>query len=104
MAYCEIHRDAEKEADDYIEKKLKAQMQKYDENKQERITKRLAKTRAIHASMENILTGCALKDLALDCTWNEESENCLRFACCFVQEQMSSLLSAPSSASKLAVT
>lgn len=104
MAYCEIHRDAEKEADDYIEKKLKAQMQKYDENKQERITKRLAKTRAIHASMENVLMGCALKDLALDCTWNEESENCLRFACCFVQEQMSSLLSAPSSASKLAVT
>lgn len=102
--YCEIHDAAEKAADEYQKRKLEEQMQKYDENRQERIQKRLTKIRAIHASVENALTDCPLKDLALACTWNNESENCLSFTCFFTQETMRFLLSAPSSASKSAVS
>jgi hypothetical protein len=95
---------AEKEADDYQEKKEKELFQKYDESRQERIAKRLTKLRTLHSQMNDILADCPMKDLALECTWDEESERCLlSFSCFFVQESMSALLSAPSYANKSAV-
>ncbi|KAK1737065.1 hypothetical protein QTG54_011932 [Skeletonema marinoi] len=105
VAYTEIYEAAEKEADDYQEKKEKEQMQKYDESRQERITKRLTKLRGVHAQMVDIMKECPMKDLAMECSWNEESErNLLKFECAFVQSTMSDLLSAPSNASKSAVS
>jgi len=104
-AYSEIYKAAEKEADDYQEKKEKEQMQKYDECRQERIAKRLTKLRSVYAQMVDIMEDCPMKDLALECTWDEESErNILKFACFFVQEKMSVLLNAPSYATKTAVS
>lgn len=103
-AYSEIYKAAEKEAEDYQEKKEKERMQQYDENRQERIAKRLTKLRAVHAQMLDKMEDCPMKDLAMECTWDEESErNILKFSCHFVQEKMSCLLSAPSYANKSAV-
>lgn len=104
-AYSEIYDAAEKEADDYVEKKLKEQLQKSDECRQERIAKRLTKLRAVHAQMVEIMEDCPMKELAMECTWNEETErNILKFECYFVQQSMSTMISAPSYANKSAVS
>jgi len=101
-AYSEIYNAAEKEADDYVAQKLKEQMQKSDECRQERIAKRLTKLRAVHAQMIGIMGDFPL---AMECTWNEESERqILKFECFYVQQSMSTLISAPSYANKNAVS
>lgn len=104
-AYSEIYEAAEKEADDYVEQKLKEQLQKSDECRQERIAKRLTKLRVVHSQMVEIMEDCPMKELAMECNWNEESErNILKFECFFVQQSMSSMISAPSYANKSAVS
>ena len=81
-AFHEMFENAEKEADEYVERALELDQQKYRERREERIAKRMTRIRSIYESLEDSLDDCPLKDLALDCTWLEVS---LGDICYFVQ-------------------
>lgn len=128
-AYHEMHENAEKEADDIVAAALEKDAQKYEERRQERIAKRMTRIRSIYDSLEDMLDGCPLRELALDCQWLEVSkrgetlrtrlgvlfdvysysclsrfqpkgdERCIKFKCHMVEETLSTIISAPSSAS-----
>ena len=72
-AFHEMFETAEKEADEYVERALELDQQKYKERREERIAKRMTRIRSIYESLEDSLDDCPLKDLALDCTWLEVS-------------------------------
>ena len=72
-AFHEMFENAEKEADEYVERALELDQQKYRERREERIAKRMTRIRSIYESLEDSLDDCPLKDLALDCTWLEVS-------------------------------
>ena len=98
--YSVWYDSAEKDVVNYQEKKTKEIMQKHDESRQERNSKRLLKLRALKAQLDEGLADCQMKDLVLRCTWQEEGHSSLRFGCNVVQQTLSSLLTAPSYVNK----
>jgi len=102
-AYQEIWENAEKEADDYVDAAVEKDQEKFRERRKERITKRMTRIRSIYTSLEEILDDCALKDLALDCTWLESDERCVRFTCHIVEQKLTNIISAPASASERSI-
>mmetsp|Transcript_22739 Transcript_22739/g.49227 ORF Transcript_22739/g.49227 Transcript_22739/m.49227 type:complete len:626 (-) Transcript_22739:318-2195(-) len=102
-AYQEIYENAEKEADDTVAAALEMDQQKYIQRRDERIAKRMTRIRSIYASVEEILDDCPLKDLALDCTWLESDERCVKFSCHVVEQKLGTIISAPASASERSI-
>eukprot|EP00578_Thalassiosira_sp_NH16_P010740 CAMPEP_0181119948 /NCGR_PEP_ID=MMETSP1071-20121207/23879_1 /TAXON_ID=35127 /ORGANISM="Thalassiosira sp., Strain NH16" /LENGTH=588 /DNA_ID=CAMNT_0023204539 /DNA_START=88 /DNA_END=1851 /DNA_ORIENTATION=- len=102
-AYNEMYENAEKEADDHVAAALEEDQQKYRERREERIAKRMTRIRTIYASLEEILDDCPLKDLALDCTWLENDERCVKFSCHIVEQKLNNIISAPASASERSI-
>ncbi|KAL7530651.1 hypothetical protein ACHAXR_006460, partial [Thalassiosira sp. AJA248-18] len=103
-AYQEMFENAEKEADEHVAAALEMDQQKYRERRDERIAKRMTRIRSIYASLEEILDDCPLKDLALDCTWLESDERCIKFSCHIVENTFTNIISAPASASERSIT
>ncbi|KAL7430449.1 hypothetical protein ACHAXH_002474 [Discostella pseudostelligera] len=102
-AYHEIFENAEKEAVDHVACLLEQDQQKYRERREERIAKRMGRIRSIYALLEEVLDDCPLKDLALDCTWLESDERCVKFTCHIVEQSMTNIISAPASSSERAI-
>lgn len=102
-SYQEIYENAEKEADDTVAAALEKDQQMYRERREERIAKRMTRIRSIYASLEDIMGDCPLKELALECTWLESDERCVKFSCHIVEQTMSSIISAPASASERSI-
>lgn len=98
-AYREMYENAEKEADELVVAALERDQVEYTKRREERIAKRMIRIRSIYASLEEILGDCPLKDVALDCTWLENDERCINFTCHVVEQNMSTIISAPASAS-----
>ena len=97
--YVEIFESAETEADDYVAAAQEREYEQYRERRDLRLEKRLLRVKAIYATLDNLLDGCPLKDLALDCTWHEKDQDCLKFTCTIVDQTMRNIVSAPASAS-----
>ena len=98
-----MYENAEKEADDQVAAALERDQQMYRERREERIAKRMARIRSIYATLEEILDDCELKDLALDCTWLENDERCVKFSCHIVEQTLTYIISAPASASERSI-
>lgn len=102
-AYREMFENAEKEAEEQVDAALELEQQKYRERREERIAKRMTRIRSIYESLSEILDDCALKDLAMECTWLESDERCVKFSCHIVEQTMSHIISAPASASERSI-
>lgn len=98
-AYHEMYENAEKDADEVVVAALERDTIEYIKRREERIAKRMIRIRSIYASLEEILVDCPFKDLALDCTWLENDERCVKFTCHIVEQNLSNIISAPASAS-----
>ena len=102
-AYQEIFEEAEKECDDAVKTAQERKYEEYTERREAKILKRMTKIRKIYATLQTDLDDCPMKDLALACEWLEDDQRCIRFSTSFVQSKMSSIVSAPCSASQRSV-
>jgi murein L,D-transpeptidase YcbB/YkuD len=94
-SYVEAFETAEKEAEVFIRAEQARADKLYNERREEKVAKKVARVRAIFDLFEEYLADCPRKELAMTCTWREDDLDCLKFNCTIVEQAMRHLVSAP---------
>lgn len=94
-SYVEAFEIAEKEAEIFIRAEQARADKLYNERREEKVAKKVARVRAIFDLFDEYLADCPRKELAMNCTWREDDLDCLKFNCTIVEQAMKHLVSAP---------
>jgi hypothetical protein len=91
----EAFETAEKEAEIFIRAEQARADKLYNERREEKVAKKVARVRAIFDQFDEYLEDCPRKELAMNCTWREDDLDCLKFNCTIVEQALKHLVSAP---------
>jgi hypothetical protein len=102
-AFVTAYETAESEYNAFEQSKWNIVNSKRSEKEAERAARKLKNARVVFAKLESLLDGYAHKDIALECSWREESGYC-RLTCYLSRQLLGPLLNAPSSATQKKIT
>eukprot|EP00978_Attheya_sp_CCMP212_P018733 scaffold51780_cov50-Attheya_sp.AAC.3 len=99
----DIYEQAESDARERVETKRMREYEQWAIKRNSRIDKRIERMKKIVNQLHDMLEDTPMKDVALDCTWTDDSEDCLEFKCTFVRSFTTSILRAPASATQRSI-